>query len=247
MQQKTWAITDKENIKILWVRGAETGEIFLDSRELYVPVTEKYENILEKTVLATKWISEKYNPDWIVRTNVSTYFDLAKMEKFLAGMQKKKFDLMGYPEVTGRSYSFINERFCFMSGAGIIFSSKAANHLKSLDCRLYAGVPDDVAISHFFSNSDIKKRFISRSNIGYTRVYFPHWYMRLKSSEDAALTQDRFRLIDYHRKRRSPFSFMRIHWNEIRNIRVHDLPTILKWNLLTFKRGVFIRSQLWKK
>jgi hypothetical protein len=247
MQQKTWAITDTENIKILWVRGSDFDEIFLEARELHVPVMEKYENILEKTFLATKWISEEYNPDFIVRTNVSTYFDLAKTEKFLARMHKNEFDLMGYPEVTGRSYSFINEPFRFMSGAGIIFSRKAANHLKSLDSRLYTDVPDDVAISHFFDNSDIKKRFITRSNIGYTRVYFPHWYTRLKSSENAALTQDRFRLIHYHHKRRSAFSFMRIQWNEIRNIRVHDLPTILKWNLLTFKRGVSIRSQLWRK
>lgn len=247
MQQKTWGASNTEDITMLWVRGSETEEFSLDSRQLYVPVSEKYENILEKTLLATRWIVEKYNPDFVVRTNVSTYFDLAKMQKFLAKMQQNSVDLMGYPEVTGRDYSFIKEHFRFMSGAGIVMSRKAAKKILSLDSRSYTGIPDDVSISHFFSSLEINKRYITRSNIGYTRIYIPHWYTRLKSSENASLTQDRFRLIDNHYCKRNVVSYLQVQWNEFRNIRLHEMSSIARLNVLAIRRIFFIKGHLWRK
>ena len=247
MQQQTWGAANTEDITVLWVRGSETEDFSLDSRQLYVPVSEKYENILEKTLLATKWIVETYNPDFIVRTNVSTYFDLAKMQKFLARMQRHRVDLMGYPEVTGRDYYFIKEHFRFMSGAGIVMSRKAAKMMLSLDSKSYTGIPDDVSISHFFSTYEINKHYITRSNLGYTRIYIPHWYTRLKSSENPSLTQDRFRLIDNHYSNRDVVSYLQIQWNEFRNFRLHEIAGIARLNVLAIRRVFFIRGQLWRK
>jgi hypothetical protein len=128
-----------------------------------------------------------------------------------------------------------------MSGAGIILSRRAANLLLNLDSKLYKGVPDDVAISHFFESAGIRKRLMSRSNLGYTRVFIPHWYTRLKSSEESSLTQSRFTLVDEYFKKKSIFAFMRIQWQEFVNIQVRDLARIARMNFLAIKRLILIR------
>jgi hypothetical protein len=247
MQQKTWARSDGENITILWVRGEDLSDYALNSRQLYVPISESYENILEKTLLATKWILGEYDPDFIIRTNVSTYFSLKECEDFLKEMLVKRIDLLGYPEVTGIRYSFIKESFQFMSGAGIILSRRAANLLVNLDSKLYEGVPDDVAISHFLEDAELRQRLISRSNLGYTRVFIPHWYVRLKSSEDSNLTQSRFSLVDKYYKKKSISAFWRIQWQEFLHIQVRDVVRIARMNFLAIKRLILIRMELLSK
>jgi hypothetical protein len=128
MQQKTWARNDSEDLTILWVRGKDIPDYALDIRQLYVPIIESYENILEKTLLGIRWILSEYDPDFIVRTNVSTYFSLKDCEEFLKEMHIKQIDLLGYPEVTGISYSFVKKSFQFLSGAGIILSKTFGYH-----------------------------------------------------------------------------------------------------------------------
>jgi hypothetical protein len=243
MQQKTWARNDSENSTILWVRGKDISDYSLDFRQLYVPLSESYENILEKTLLGIRWILSEYDPDFIVRTNVSTYFSLKDCEEFLKEMHIKEIDLLGYPEVTGIRYSFVKKSFQFLSGAGIILSKRAANLLLNLESKLYEGVPDDVAISHFFEAAELRKRLISRSNLGYTRVFIPHWYIRLKSSEKSSLTQSRFSLVDEYYKKKSLSAFWRIQWQEFVNIQVHDVVRIARMNFLAIKRLILIRME----
>lgn len=243
MQMMTWAKTDFDNIKIIWVRGKKSSDFSLESRQLFVPVEELYENILQKTVIAAKWIAETYNPDYLIRTNVSTYFELHACEQFLRKAKNDGIDLLGYPEVTKIDNTLLRPRFRFISGAGIIMSRNAIQTLSYCDWTTYKGLPDDVALSHHLEKFPLRRRYISRSNLGYTRIFFPGWFIRLKSSENFYLTQSRYKLVDDFFASPSFSNFWSVQWNEIVNVEFKDLTNIFKMIYVSFKRWMTIKFQ----
>lgn len=244
MQMRTWAERDSENIKIVWVRGGESTDFSLKSRQLYAPVQESYENILQKTVLATKWIAKNYDPDFLIRTNVSTYFDLRACEEFLGKAQEMQIDLLGYPEITKIRNKIFTPPFIFMSGTGIIMSRKAIGLLANIDWSVYEGLPDDVALSHYFKTLPIKNRYITRSNLGYTRIFIPNWFIRLKSSENSLLTQTRFKLVHHFYTNPSPYNFLIIQWNEILNLELKSVWHVLTMNYVSIRRWLTIKFRV---
>lgn len=243
MQAKTWAKSDNENIVIVWVRGSTGSDFNLIANELYVPTNEGYDQILEKTVLAAKWLKTKYNPDFVIRTNVSTYFDLEKCQSFLHSIFNKNYDFFGYPEVTKFKNELFTDSYRFISGAGIFLSREGINHLSKLDSSIYRGIPDDVAISHYFDSLGIQPRYITRCNLGYTRIFFPNWYLRLKSSEKAQLTQSRF--ISVHRYYLNPSipNFLRVQLQELSSLEGKALTRVVFSIYVSAKRWLQIRFQ----
>jgi len=216
MQQKTWAREDTGNTLIVWVRGQNYGDQKFHNRELTVEIPESTENILEKTKLAINWISSNFQPDFIIRTNVSTYFNIIEMEKFLEVNLNSDVDFFGYPEYTGAKIRFIDPGFCFFSGTGLILSKRGYLALAEINSKDYEGIPDDVAISHFLNQHGLISRKIHRGNLGYTRLFIPHRFIRLKSSESALLTQSRFVLVHEFYTRRGISHYIRVQLAEFR-------------------------------
>jgi hypothetical protein len=218
MQKKTWARKDSGSSIIVWVRGQINGAQKFKDRELTVETPELTENILEKTKLAINWISLNFQPDFIVRTNVSTYFDIAEMEKFLEAHLDSSADFLGYPEYTGNKLRFIGPGFCFFSGTGLILSKRGYSALLEINSKEYEGIPDDVAMSHFLNRQGLISKKIHRSNLGYTHLFIPHRFIRLKSSESALLTQSRFVLVHEFYTYRGISKYIRVQLAEFRYI-----------------------------
>ena len=239
-QQHTWAASPPQGVNVVWLRGHDGQSFDFDGKTLYVPCLELYGNILEKTILGVEYLIENVDFDILVRTNVSTYFNV---EKTLLELKKKCFKgdfFGGYIDKSNGGYFIRKGSQNYMSGTGIFLSRAAARRLSSLDSLVYKGIPDDVAISHFLEISGMRKVRMSRNNLGSTHIFIPSYFIRAKSSAVSSLASDRMHLIDEFFKQRSFFtkikSYIRIFSFEIQAFRSHPEP---KWRYVQRNRIVF--------
>lgn len=199
-QQKTWAASLPQGVNVVWLRGYEGENYDFDGKTLYVPCPELYGNILQKSILGVKYLVENLDFDVLVRTNVSTYFNV---EKTLLELEKKCFKndfFGGYIDKSKGGYFGKKESQDYISGTGIFLSRAAARKLSVLDFMDYRGIPDDVAISHFLEMSGLRKVRMSRNNLGSAHIFIPSYYIRAKSSAVSSLASDRMHLIDNYFK-----------------------------------------------
>lgn len=252
-QQQTWAASLPQGATVVWLRGQEGKNYDFDGETLYVPCLELYENILEKTILGVKYLFENVDFDVLVRTNVSTYFNV---EKTLLELKKKRFNgdfFGGYIDKSNGGYFGRKGSQDYISGTGIFLSRSAAGELSSLDFLAYKGVPDDIAIYHFLEKLGTRRVRMSRNNLGSTHLFIPSYFIRAKSSAISSLASDRMLLIDEYFKQRSFFaklkSYFRILSFEIHAFRTHPEQ---KWRYVQRNRIVFQNLlltkgiQLWK-
>lgn len=194
-QQDTWARALPGGVSVVWLRGHEEAAFRLDGNTLYVPCLELYGNILEKTILGVKYLVDNQNFDVIVRTNVSTYFNVEMTLSELKKIRYKGDFFGGYIDKSKGGYFGRRESQDYISGTGIFLSRAAARKIASLDFTEYTGIPDDVAISHFLEESGLRKVRMSRNNLGSTHIFFPSYYIRAKSSAVSTLASDRMHMI----------------------------------------------------
>ncbi len=194
-QSKTWCRDLPSNVDVLWVRGHTGSDYLLEGNILYVPCQEGYSRILEKTVLASTWAYNNLMFDFLIRTNVSTYFNLTKLEKDLEKKAKKMRFFGGFPDYTKHGNHKQKDSELFICGTGLYFSRDVLNLLTQLDCVEYAGIPDDVAISRFLFRGGIEPVGFSRCNLHSTHIYFNSSQVRLKSSAISELASKRFYLV----------------------------------------------------
>ena len=137
-QRRTWARKDSKEVKVIWVRGG--GSHFHDDgdRNLVVPAPEDFRSILAKTLLAIKWINTNLNPDVIIRSNTSSYFQLDKLKKVVNKFQQNQEDFGGYFE------SYNSERF--INGAGIFLKRRAIEALSQMNPNDWIDIPDNIKI-----------------------------------------------------------------------------------------------------
>ena len=239
-QKETWVASLPKDVSAVWLRGHNSRKFNFDGETLYVPCPELYGNILEKTILGVKYITDNVDFDILVRTNVSTYFNT---KKTLSELAKKRFSedfFGGYIDKSKGGYFGRKDSQDYISGTGIFLSRAAAKKLSSLDFKDYQGIPDDVAISHFLDLSGMKKIRMSRNNLGSTHIFIPSYYIRAKSSAVSSLASDRMRLIDSFFNQRSLNgklkSYRRIVSFEIEAFRTHPEG---KWRYVQRNRVVF--------
>jgi len=239
-QQRTWASSLPKDVDVVWLRGHGGSDFKFDGETLYVPCPELYGNILEKTILGVRYVVEKLDFNVLVRTNVSTYFNI---EKTLSELGKKRFSddfFGGYIDKSKGGYFGRQESQDYISGTGIFLSRVAARKLYSLDFLAYKGVPDDVAISHFLDMSGVRKVRMSRNNLGSTHIFIPSYYIRAKSSAVSSLASNRMLLIDDYFNQSSFYSklksYRRIMSFEIHAFRTHPER---KWRYVQRNRIVF--------
>ena len=184
-QRQTWA-TKCNYFDVVWLKGNSDSIFFnANNRELRLPIKEAQENILYKTVKGIEFSLANFDFDILVRTNVSTYFKPKVIVKKINFLLDNKLMAAGYLEKTSQDYRNIPSGTIFITGTGIFLNKKAAELLTDMDCSLYSGIPDDVAISEFLAKSKVKIRNIGRCNTHLTGLYFPNGYARFKSSVDS--------------------------------------------------------------
>jgi hypothetical protein len=220
-QRKTWA---KAIENVIWLRGGKQEKFDSINRTLYVDVDETYENILRKTIEGIRWCFENLEFDFLIRSNVSTYFVPERIEGMLSHESPANSFLGGYMEfINDRTISDLNR--VFVNGAAIFLSRKTVERLVTMNPALWEGKPDDYAISQYLLSKKVEPKWISRGNIGATSILCNRSFYRLKSSENPVMAE--IRMYNLH----SIFSSLKTlelfkattkyYWDEVKNARVN--------------------------
>ena len=210
-QIKTWASENSNTVSVLWLRGWDERSFFLDGRDLYVPCKEDFDKILEKTIYGLKFALENNDFDILIRSNVSTYFDLNLLVKELSRSKYKEDFYGGYVDKSNGGYFEASRPIEYLSGTGIFMSRAYAELLSNLNSQDYLGIPDDVAISKFFDRNGLRRLRIKRNNLSSTHIFVPTFHIRAKSSTDAALAGKRMLLIDRYFSTRNTLLRLKIY------------------------------------
>ena len=127
---------------------------------------EGFGGLIPTTVSAIKYALEEYDPDLIIRTNVSSYWNLSVLRKIVSQLPSTGF-YGGVPGPLPRSITKTVTTKSYASGAGIFMSADIARLLvkqyKDLDLSLI----DDLAIGHFMNVRKIPLIPMDRHDLDY--------------------------------------------------------------------------------
>lgn len=194
-QKSTWLKLLPSNYKYLILRGSDNQGELLQDETLFLPVQEKYENILEKTLLGIKWSVENLEFDFLVRTNVSTYFSTKLLEEKLTGKDPQESFLGGYLDFAKIQSQFGKFRIPYIAGTGIILSRKTSENLVTQNWESYDSLPDDVAISMLLDRCGVNLTSMGRNNLSQSHIFLPTYQIRLKTSSISWLATRRMHLV----------------------------------------------------
>lgn len=163
-------MNSRDDIKTFFIYGnVNKDEIFTSDHDLYYDVEESLiPGIYDKTALALKYIDSKYSYDFIIRTNLSSFFSIDRMLNYISSLPTSGVMTGVIGNYNGTS---------FVSGAGIIMSRDVSQYFcekYSIENQYRKTIPDDVAISFVISDKyDITPQSKqSRYDIDYTNPLF---------------------------------------------------------------------------
>lgn len=138
-------------------RPEQTEEISEENNYIYVKGEESYiPGIYNKTIKALQYIEENYSYDYVVRTNLSTFWNLPNLFDFLRRrFSDKPFELAGGFNIQG-----------FLSGTCIILSRDVSIILYNKRCDTYS-YHDDVLISNTLRQMNIELYNITEYKWGF--------------------------------------------------------------------------------
>jgi hypothetical protein len=208
-------------IEVYWAVGGARSS-YINNNRINLPIEDTLQNILAKTVLAINILDDKLSPDFIIRTNTSSYFNFKKTVRLCHKLKKNEYDFAGYWESYKVGYSHQKNSLRFVNGSGIYLSKKGIKVLKNLNPRKYKGVPDDVAITQELLSNNLKSTKVKRNNICYHHVFIPRAHIRLKGWGSHVLMHERMRLIDQFFSNTNPLTksllFVKIHLHEMSSV-----------------------------
>jgi hypothetical protein len=182
-QKQTWLSCLNSRDAYLVLRGSKLSQAKREGNDLFLPVEERYENILQKTILGIGWTNQHIEYEYLVRTNVSTYFRNSEVHNILEkviGLSIPAYG--GYIDYATPPIENVRNRTPYVAGTGIMMNYQASGILARLPLNNYKGCPDDLAMSHFLDSEGIRRSFIARSNFSSTHVLTNAIQVRLKSS-----------------------------------------------------------------
>jgi hypothetical protein len=163
--------------------------------EIWANCGAEYKDILKKTVISLQVLGPKIQEfDFIIRTNVSSYFNHPRIEKMLQRYQDLEYFYGGYIE---EFKSAEGGTIPFISGAAVFWNPKTTRIISALDPSEYADFPDDVAFSMFMKKNKVQTTFLQRGSICSHSFFTIAPYYRLKSSIHSELAG--IRIQNYHK------------------------------------------------
>lgn len=170
----------------------ETAEI--RNHQIWANCGTQYTEILRKTVISLQALLPVLDDyDFIVRTNVSSYFDHQKIEKILSRYIHKEDFYGGYVMETKTNDGV---KFPFVSGAAIFWNPKTAKIISRINPDVFDDCPDDVAFSRYMKDNKVNITFLPRGNICSHGLFTIASHYRLKSSIHSELAG--MRINSYH-------------------------------------------------
>jgi hypothetical protein len=137
--------------------------VVADGNRLLFPGVSGWAGILQTTISALSYVNSNFEFDYVVRTNVSSYWNLKRLLEMLDRAPRN--DL--YMGVIGKSYiPKLNAEIEFISGAGIILSKDVVELILQNRDRIEADFIDDIALGILARNLNVKVTDAKRKNIG---------------------------------------------------------------------------------
>jgi hypothetical protein len=123
-----------------------------------------YGGLIPTTISAISYLQSKYSPDFIIRTNVSSYWNLPALRDLLTTLPKNGV----YAGVTGDTFGRLAgllKNHKYVSGAGMILSRDV--YTKMISCRDKFDITwiDDLSIGRTLANLKIKSTELHRIDI----------------------------------------------------------------------------------
>jgi hypothetical protein len=253
-QKKTWIDNKHKNVRVLYLRGWEHNSFFLDQDTLFVPCEEKYNSILEKTILGIKYILENIDFDIIIRSNVSTYYETNKLVAELKKSRYKQDFFGGYFDQSKKGNLKDHKNREYISGTGIFLSKRVAEKLIEIDSKNYLGTFDDLAIFNYLKNTEFRKIRMQRNNMHSTNIFIPTYHIRMKNSFNYESASRRMILVNSFFQARSIktklFAYWRISLNEANEFRnsPESIRIFLRKNRVVFSSySKLILSRIFRK
>lgn len=134
------------NVKTLFIYGnVDKSQVLQTKHDLYFDCPENLRpGILIKTIKAFEYIKKNYTYDYVVRTNISTFWNIRLLLRKLKFFPNKRF-------IAGETVRTKYKRF--ISGTGIILSKDLINILIKNKNKLNYQIPDDVMLSQYLHNN----------------------------------------------------------------------------------------------
>ncbi len=211
-QRKTWASEKSTDTEIIWLRGRPGNEYSLEANTLYVPCSNDFSSILEKTILGFRWIVANRDFDLVVRSNTSTYFNVRALHRNFS-----RFDLHsigGTFETNRKSIGIFPKGYRYLNGSGLYLGKSTVNLICNLEYQNYLGLPDDLAIHSFIEESKTRFYRVSRNNLDLHHIFLPRSQIRVKSWSRNSLTVSRMHHVHAYFESRTFYSRL-IRWLEI--------------------------------
>jgi hypothetical protein len=120
--------------------------------------------IIPTTISAIKHLRESWNPDYIIRTNVSSYWNMVCLRKKLESLPR--FGL--YAGVTGPAYGGITGKISktrYVSGAGIVMSNDVADLLVDSWNDYDLDYIDDLSIGRTLAKKAVSAYDLERTDV----------------------------------------------------------------------------------
>lgn len=164
------------------------------NKEIWANCGSEYKDILRKTIISLQKLDSKLDEfDFIVRTNVSSYFDHSKIEKELQRYKHNEYLYAGYIQ----EYKAPDGKIIpYVSGAAIFWNSQTARLISRMCVDDYEDYPDDVAVSKLLKKKNVPMTFLSRGNICSHKIFTIASHYRVKSSVHYELAG--IRMQNYH-------------------------------------------------
>jgi hypothetical protein len=249
-QLKTWVQVMPENYNYLVFRGWEKDEYSLEGNTLYIPVKERYENILAKTVLGLKWVCQNLNFDFVIRTNVSTFFSIKLVEKMIFEVCNENNFFGGYIERCINPLSKSLEKVPYVTGTALVMSKKCAFQLSEMQFEKFQGIPEDFSISMFLKDNNVIVTPLSRNNLSSHHIFIPSFQIRVKTSKNSDLASKRMLDINNYfneaKLTNKVFKYITIQCKEVSysQITFKSIPDYLQRLIVSIKNYVF-RKKVW--
>lgn len=182
-----------ENIEYLYmIADTSVIEITRDDHLLLIPVEDKYENMLEKTILALRWCLINLKFDYVIRSNTSNFFYLPELNNSILGTFPEGKLYGGAIGIREMEFDALSETVKYVSGAGIYLDRLAVAELITIQIETYDGVVEDIAIGHFMGRLGYEPMQIERIDITDWVPLRVGFHFRLKAWHDDEITVKRF-------------------------------------------------------
>ena len=210
MQQATWLkdLLPSQSYRIL--RGSNKQELVDYNNTLYIPIKEEYKNILSKSLIGLRWALDNTDFDVVVRTNVSTYFPTALVQRAVDSIDVDTHYFGGYLDRCRLPFGN-NETTSYVAGTALVMTRPTVVELFKLDWSVFEGWPDDLAISVALQKQGITPQSIKRNNLSQMHFFFPAFQIRLKTSSVDYLAAVRMKNVHAYFMAQKPFERIKLY------------------------------------